>query len=303
MNILVVGLGSIARKHINALQEMNLGLTVYALRSSKLVEEIPEIINIFDLSVLKNLKIDFAIISNPTGCHLSALTQLIDFEFPLFIEKPLFDTLEVGNILDEIKRNNIITYVACNLRFLGCISFVREFITDRRINEVNSYCGSYLPDWRPGKEFREIYSANREMGGGVHMDLIHEIDYLYWLFGMPVSVRSTKTSKSALNITSVDYANYLFSYPSFSVNVILNYFRRDPKRNLEIVTEDGTIVVDLLKNEVSYNSEVIFKSSKSIKNTYKDQLQFFLDEVIAKNVKFNTATEAFEILKICIAND
>jgi len=303
MIILIVGLGSIAQKHIDALRKITSDLLIYALRSNAHADKLPGIINIFDLSVIETIQIDFAIISNPTAYHKQTIKQLIKLHIPLFIEKPIFDTLEIGDLLSEIKTHNITTYVACNLRFLGAIKFVKEFIVDKRVNEVNCYCGSYLPDWRPGKNFRTIYSANKEMGGGVHIDLIHEIDYLYWLFGAPKYVSAKRTNNSSLAITAIDYANYLLGYEFFSVNVILNYYRRDAKRILEIVTEEGTIEVNLLTNKVHYNGLVVFETDKTILSTYEDQLRFFINDVVEKKIEFNTADEAFEILKLCLATD
>lgn len=303
MKVLIIGLGSIAKKHIQAIQNQYKDFDFYALRSNKNSTTEKGIINLYDFNDLEVLKVDFAIISNPTSLHQQAIESLVKYKIPLFIEKPIFNTLSVGNLLKTLKENNIITYVACNLRFLGCISYLKTFLDNKRINEVNSYCGSYLPEWRPGKDFRSIYSANKEMGGGVHIDLIHEIDYLYWLFGPPQKALSFKSNKSSLNISAVDYANYLLIYPEFSASIVLNYYRRDAKRSLEIVMEDGTVYANLLDNSVTYNGNILFKSDKIIKDTYEDQLRFFLDEVLGNKVKFNTADEAFEILKLCITND
>ncbi len=303
MKVLVIGLGSIARKHIKALNNISDKIEIYALRSNANASVEAGIHNIYQFAELDAKTIDFIIISNPTNLHKKTIKSLLEYNIPLFIEKPIFDDLNALPLLEEIERKNIITYVACNLRFLGCISFVKEFIKDKRVNEVNSYCGSYLPDWRPGKDFRKIYSANKDMGGGVHIDLIHEMDYIYWFFGAPNYTYSTKTSHSSLKINAVDYANYLLEYPLFCVNIILNYYRKDAKRSLEVLLDEGTLIVNLLKNQVTFNDMVIFESSKNVIDTYEDQLRFFIEQVITEKTKFNTAAEAFKILKLCIARD
>lgn len=303
MRVLIVGMGSIAKKHILALRSILTNVSIYALRSSLKSLGEPGVIDLYDISELHTIKFDFVIISNPTHLHKETVQALIQYNIPLFIEKPVFDNLHVDKLLEEIEQKGITTYVACNLRFLDCIGFVKEFINGRRINEVNSYCGSYLPDWRPGKDFREVYSANKEMGGGVHIDLIHEMDYVYWLFGPPDSILSTKRSNSSLEIPAIDYANYLLQYPLFCVNIVLNYYRRDSKRNLEVLFEDGTLIVDLLTNKVCFNNEVIFESDKKIADTYKDQMKFFINNVLGNKIKLNSVKEAVEVLKLCITND
>ena len=303
MKILIIGLGSIASKHISALKQIDPNAELYALRSSKNTNKIQGVNNIFSLDVLKVLQIDFVIISNPTSAHYETLKSLVSFKIPLFIEKPLFSELDNGKLVRKIQENNIITYVACNLRFLDCLRFSKKYIEQKRINEVNIYCGSYLPDWRPGTDYRLGYSANKELGGGVHIDLIHEIDYAYWFFGKPKIVTKMFSNVSSLDISANDYANYLLGYDSFNTSVILNYFRRDAKRTLEIILEDETILVDILKNKVYRNDDVIFESDKTIVDTYKDQLRFFIDEIVSKKKKFNTVEEAYEILEICLQND
>ena len=84
------------------------------------------------------------------------------------------------------------TYTAFNLRFHPVIQWLKDNIESQNVIEVNAYCGSYLPDWRPDKDYRKIYSAQKELGGGVHLDLTHEIDFLLWVFGDPMSTMSTR---------------------------------------------------------------------------------------------------------------
>lgn len=303
MRVLIIGLGSIAKKHITALKEIDPNVEIIALRYSSTAEQYENVHNIFEIEEVTNIDFDFAIISNPTSAHAASIESLIPFKIPLFIEKPLFENLYNQYILDLISQNNIFTYVACNLRFLDSLQFAKKYISKKRINEVNVYCGSYLPEWRPNQDFRKVYSANKEMGGGVHIDLIHELDYTYWLFDKPSEVVKTFSSSSSLDISAIDYANYLLKYDTFCVNIVLNYYRRDPKRNLEIVCEDGTLYVNLLKNEVYWNNQNIFESTKTIKDTYLDQIRFFIDNINNPKSSFNTINEAYEILELCLAND
>lgn len=139
------------------------------------------------------------------------------------------------------------------------------------------------------------------MGGGVHIDLIHELDYLYWLFGEPLETHSVFSSKSALNIDAVDYANYLWEYKTFCASVILNYYRRDTKRTLEIVTSSDTFLVDLMKNKIYKNEKEIFSSRQLPTDTYLPQMKFFLKNVVnSTNTEFNSVNEAYKILELCL---
>ncbi|RYE24705.1 MAG: Gfo/Idh/MocA family oxidoreductase, partial [Sphingobacteriales bacterium] len=256
--------------------------------------------NIHEFELIPSLNVDFAIISNPTSEHRSVIEKLIPYNIPMFIEKPLFSELGQEQLVADIIDQDIKTYVACNLRFLHSLKFAKDFIAGKRVNEVNIYCGSYLPDWRPGADFRKVYSANADMGGGVHIDLIHELDYTHWLFGRPDKITSVKRNSSSLAITAFDYTNFIFEYPGFTACIVLNYYRKDSKRACEIVCEDGTLVVDLLKNTVQWNGEEVFSSPQTIIDTYPDQIQFFNDEILSGNSQFNNVTEAYQILKACL---
>lgn len=307
MNVLIVGLGSIARKHIAAFQSLNIDFKIYALRSNlnAAIEEGVE--NIYDLND-SGVIFDFAIISNPTHLHYQFIEKLALRGIPLFIEKPAVHNLEnVNKLIEIIEEKQLVTYVACNLRFHPCITFLKNKIDTEclRINELNVYCGSYLPDWRPEKDFRTIYSANAAMGGGVHLDLFHELDYTTWLFGLPSKSISVLRNISSLEIDAIDYANYSFQYPTFTANIILNYYRRKPKRQIEIVLEWDTWTIDLIKNEIKNDKEeCLFEVADfNVKDTYSLQLDYFINCLRNKQVPMNSLKESVEILKICLNNE
>lgn len=306
MNILLIGLGSIAKKHIAALRALKIDFKIYALRSNKNAETEEGIENIFNLEDV-NVVFDFAIISNPTYLHFEYIEKLAQKGIDLFIEKPAIHSLENATELIQLTEGKkTVTYVACNLRFHPCITFIKDKLATEslRINEVNVYCGSYLPDWRPQKDFRSIYSANASMGGGVHLDLFHELDYTIWLFGLPNESKSVLKSTSSLNIDSVDYANYVLEYNTFTTNIILNYYRRKPKREIEIVLENDTWTVDLINNEIKNdNGDFLFQvSAFNVQDTYKDQLRYFINCLNNNESPMNSLSESIETLKVCLKN-
>jgi len=308
MKILIIGLGSIARKHISALQNLNIDdINIYALRSN-LNSEIEEgIENIYDLESL-DFSFDFAIISNPTHLHFEFIEKLAKLDIPLFIEKPAVHTLQnILSLVSLIENRNTVNYVACNLRFHPCIEFLRNKLDHEnlKINEVNVYCGSYLPDWRPNVDFRKIYSANASMGGGVHLDLFHEIDYVCWLFGMPNKSSSILRNVSSLNINAIDYANYALEYDTFTANIVLNYYRKKSKREIEIVFDNEIFLIDLIDNRIidDENNIVFEEVDFDVKKTYKKQLRYFIDNLKKQEIHMNSLKESIEILKIVLKDE
>lgn len=304
MNVLLVGLGSIGKKHVDAIIELEPSANIFALRSGNNAEVYKSVVNLFPNDEFPK-EIDFAVISNVTSLHGKTINELLQYRYPLFIEKPVLSSLEGGNIISrKIAQNEILTYVACNLRFHPSLQFIKKYLdlNRPRINEVNIYCGSYLPNWRPDRNFKTVYSADKDLGGGVHLDLIHEIDYCTWLFGFPSFYASDKRSVSSLGINSIDYANFRFRYADFSASITLNYYRRDAKRTIEILTEDDTLVVDLISNTVSSNStgSVLFESKMKIADTYKEQMLYFLTKIKNGEQPMNSFDNAFKVLQIAM---
>lgn len=302
MTVLIVGLGSIAKKHIKVLKQIDNEIQIFALRSDKKAKKYQDVINIYSIDELKK-KPYFAIISNPTSEHYSTIESLLSLQIPFFIEKPVLMSLnEADKLLEEINNLNIITYVACNFRFHPCIQFLKDNIDSKHLNEVNIYSGSYLPEWRPDRDYRKVYSAKSEMGGGVHLDLIHEIDYTYWLWGMPVNINTTFRKMSELEINSYDYAHYILEYPQKMVHITLNYYRIESKRSLELVFEDDVWDVDLLNGSVNslIENRMIFNSDYGSLSTYKNQMNYFFNVLNNKAELMNDFGESLEVLKICL---
>ncbi len=303
MRVLIVGLGSIAAKHISVLRNIfNDDIEIFALRSSKHGLNIDDVRNIYQLNEL-NFKPDFIIIANNTSLHSKTILKLAYLGSPLMIEKPIMDSLfDSQTVKDKLQEFNVRTYCACNMRFHPVIQFLKENI-DRMgpINEVNIYCGSYLPTWRKNVDFRNSYSARTDMGGGVHLDLIHEIDYSIWLFGLPAEVRSLKRNSSSLKINSIDFALFNLIYDNFVATIILNYYRRDSKRSIEIIFENDTWSIDLLKGQIlNSHNEVVFSKKFEIMQTYVDQMNYFLDKIKTGEEFMNSYEESLEILKLAV---
>ena len=277
MRVLIIGLGSIAKKHMEVIVNLVPNTEFIALRSSKHSITEKNIINISSISEVTK-PIDFCIISNPTHLHYDAIKKAIKLNAPLFIEKPSLMNLEKSDeLINLINKSTLPTYVAFNLRFLPVIEFLKEYVNKLNILEVNIYAGSYLPDWRPKVDYRIVYSASEEMGGGVHLDLIHEIDYATWLFGFPSESTSLTRKVSQLEIDSIDFASYHLLYTTKTVNITLNYYRKTPKRSIEILTDEGVIYADLLNQKITKdNGEILFSSDYSVLETYHKQMQYFL---------------------------
>jgi predicted dehydrogenase len=301
MTILIIGLGSIAKKHIKVITEVDRSARLFAFRSSRGGESVENVTDIYNISDLPG-RPDFVLISNPTSLHYNTIKEFLTLEVPLFIEKPPLMTMDSAFALaDEIEKKGVRTYVAFNLRFHPMIEFLKKELLNHHLLEANIYAGSYLPDWRPGRDYTKVYSAKAELGGGVHLDLIHELDYAYWLFGNPIEVHATRRKISTLDITSYDYAHYQFNYPDKMIKISMNYFRKDVKRQIELVFSDKTWIANLQDATIKdINGEIIYETTYNIFDTYSKQMNYFLKNLNSDLPYMNNFRESLIVLNYCL---
>ncbi len=251
------GLGSIGRRHlrntVRYLQEHDCDYRIDAIRSgagTALDESLAQHICTqysYDDEIPQDYDIIF--ISNPTAMHEESIIRYQNCTRSMFIEKPVVDNV---NCDFSGLREGLICYVACPLRYTKTLQYVKEHIDCSAAYSVRAVCSTYLPDWRPGEDYRKTYSAHKAMGGGVAVDLIHEWDYLVWLFGRPDRVESIRQKISELETDSEDIAVYIGASKDRIYELHLDYFGREEKRNLEIYLPSETVTADLGKGRIHF---------------------------------------------------
>ena len=197
---LFVGLGSIGTRHLKNLHNLctDRGWTLQAdaLRSDlhrPLRDGVAELLHAqyTDLAAAP-ARYDMVFITNPTSLHVEALQQVKGRGEALFIEKPIFSAEQTGLNLADCLPENQKAYVAAPMRWCGVMLALKDLLPTLHPYCARVICSSYLPDWRPGVDYRTVYSAHKALGGGVTIDLIHEWDYLVDLFGVPQQLHSHK---------------------------------------------------------------------------------------------------------------
>lgn len=310
IKICFVGLGSIGKKHIkniaSVLNQRRQTFIIDAIRNTD--KELPHEIQILIRNIYYNIQelqdvYDVIFITNPTLYHLETIRKIMPYARNMFIEKPVFH--EYRENLDEL---NIpmqgVFYVACPLRYGAVIQELRKHLINERVYSVRAVSSSYLPDWRKGVDYREIYSAHRNMGGGVTLDLIHELDYIIWLFGVPDINYHMYGKYSDLQIDSDDLSVYLLKYKDKIVEIHVDYLGRESVRKIELLCRDYVIKGDLLNNTLEYvyaNGDEK-KLPLPINDIYMCEMENFLDMIEGKTYNDNDIIHANEVLKIALFN-
>lgn len=261
MNLAFVGMGSIGRRHFrNVRAYLEQRGTPYSIdlyrsgRGGRLDDDISSSIREeFPLDGGVSRRYDAVFITNPTFMHYETLRQFSQAARAAFIEKPVFDDPDASLRTLSLPKDGIY-YVACPLRYHPVITYVRENMQLERVYAARAICSSYLPDWRPGTDYRLCYSAHRDMGGGADIDLIHEWDYLTWLLGPVETGASIRERVSSLEIDSCDVAAYIARTRQAVIELHLDYFGRKSIRQLQLFLPEDTVMCDLLEGTVCWQA-------------------------------------------------
>jgi predicted dehydrogenase len=290
LKLLFIGLGSIGRRHL--LNCLELGyLDVYIYSTSFKSYEIVSSDRCFsDLTDALSAQVyDAIFISTATSSHIDILKSLIDTPHKcIYMEKPLSDSLESIDIIASSRFNNkknmVIGY---DLRFdpglEKCISWMEEGAIGKPIS-FSAFAGSYLPDWRPNVDYKESMSAKKQSGGGVMLDLAHEFDYLYYLFGSLNRLSCFYKNSGALDIETEDIANVIFDFSSgVTGSLSIDYLQREYTRYCRITGSEGSLLWDYAANSVTLfkgniEKQIFQYSNFSRDDRFKAILSCFLSQ-------------------------
>lgn len=285
MKALVVGYGSIGSRHARILVELGCEVSVVSSRS---IQDWP----CYDsLSVaLDAVTPDYVIIATGTRDHHADLEDLAQMRYTgaVLVEKPLFHALlELpANAFERM-------YVAYNLRFHPVLQELRRQVMGDNILSAGICAGQYLPQWRPGADYRAGYSASRASGGGVLRDLSHELDYALWLLGPWRSVAALGGHLSHLEIDSDDVFSMLLTTEGCPVvSIQLDYLQRSLRREFLLTSHNHTYRADLARNVLEIDGRpTAFEVGRD--DTYRLQHKAVLD---GKTDMLCSASEGLEVI-------
>ncbi|MFY4858856.1 Gfo/Idh/MocA family protein [Aliarcobacter butzleri] len=256
MKVLIIGFGSIGKRHYDVLSKLS------EIQSIDLVtkQNIENKICYKKLEVVNNInQYDYFVIASETNKHFQQLKYLegnVKNKL-IFCEKPIFQSKQKL----EIENNKV--FVGYVLRFHPLLEKLKEFIKNEKIILVNAKCAQYLPSWRPNTDYKNCYSAKKDEGGGVLLDLSHEIDYVQWLSGQINEIKSYQVKISDLEINSDDLTMLIGkTYRNILVNISIDYISKITHRKLFVETFKYTYELDFISNKL------IKKDKNGVEETY-----------------------------------
>lgn len=247
--VVIAGLGSIGRRHLTNLQSLGVGNIVVQTTRVDHAQAHTSGLVVGDLREALDTQPDVVLVCTPTSCHVPVALAAARAGAQLFVEKPLSHSMSgVRELAGVVGDRRLMAMVGFDLRFDPGLRRVKALIESGSIGRVLSLqaqVGQYLPDWRPDQDYRTSYSAQASRGGGVVLDLIHELDYVTWLAGPVSEVGCLAGHVSELEIDTEDVAAIVLRFESGAIGTVhLDYLQRVPTRSCRIIGQAGTIEWD-----------------------------------------------------------
>ena len=326
MNIIICGLGGIGQRYLRLISKNFKKFNIYALSSKKNLYEIRDDrsvnkkINIekkFDIKFINkakdisrlNCKINFAIICNPTSKHLQIASEFVKKNIPCLIEKPISSNyLEAKKFYNFAKKKKILFRTGFFLRIHPLVLYLKKLLNSHyfgKLHSINVLCNSFMPDWNKSTKLGNFYAANKKLGGGVLLTECHEIDLLYYFFGMPTNIKAFTGSNEKKKYKVNDYCHILMRYknPEVIANIELNFNQKFIKKEFVVKGSKNIIKLDITNNKIlrynyKYKKFFLLKKSKIKRNQlFLNQIKCFIEE-LKGNIKNKYLDEGINTSKL-----
>jgi predicted dehydrogenase len=315
IKILIVGIGSIGSRHLRLIRKMLPEALIGVLRHDD-TSPLPEFADLifFGIEDALDFNPQISIICNPAPYHLEIALPLAMQGSNLLIEKPISSSLvEAENFLLKSTQFSGKITIGYNLRYSKVLNFFKEHINANLIGKILSIrcdVGHHLSGWRQGADYQNGVSAKFSLGGGVLLELSHELDYMSWLFGEPKWLQAYVGKQSLLNIDVEDTAHLVVAFSGNQPNqeliaqINLDFIRRDSVRSCTVIAENRTLRMDLIRGVVEVFSpdkndwECLFKYHVDRDETYISQLQVFLDSIKVDSHPLVSIESGVKVLKL-----
>jgi predicted dehydrogenase len=250
--------------------------------------------------------LDALLICTPAPVHARAALDAMRDGLDVFVEKPLATSLiDARSVRDAAARSDRVLAVGYNLRFDAGLAALRAALTAGRVGRLlhaRLEFGQYLPDWRPGRDYRETVTARAASGGGILLEASHELDVLRWLCGDWSAVSAMVRRLGDLDVDVEDTASAIVEMTGGVIaEVHLDFLRRGYRRTVTCIGTDGTLEWDLRTGTVATaadGSTERLASAADPNDMYVAELRAFLAAAATRTTPAVTADDAVGALEL-----
>lgn len=314
MKILVVGCGSIGERHIKNLKSfLGEGISACDIDERRLAYLRDEYqVDVFkDYDEALSTGIDCVFVCTPTDSHIKFAKKAVESDCHVFVEKPISNNLDgVDDLIQMGEDREKTIYIGFNYRFDDSLKKIKEWLDEGRIGKVTSarsHFGYSFLKRKTNRDYREDYAGKESQGGGVILDVIHEIDYLTWLLGDVEEVFCYSTKISQLDIDVEDLAEISLKFKNDAIGSIhLDFIQLPYQRDCRIIGQKGTIEWDFPNGTAKlYNIETekwqSYQGVKDWNNMYLEEAKHFIRCVRGEDTPITNGSRGKHILTLSLA--
>jgi predicted dehydrogenase len=316
VKVLVVGCGSIGERHIRNLCALYPDFTVLTTDVSKqrlsLMQKQYAVEPYVSVEEAFKQKVDAAIICTPPSSHIPLAVKAVENGAHIFIEKPMSNSTDnIAALLERAKASDLKVFVGYCFRFHPGLKKVKSILESGELGRLlfaEAHYGQFLPDWRPWQNYRQSYTSQKAVGGGIILDSSHELDYIRWLVGDIEGVFGFSSCDCGLQVETEAIAGIVLKFRSGIVGQIhVDFVRRDYSRGCEFICSEGTVNWSYEANSVkvyraqSMQWEIFSDVITDSNEMYLSELTHFIDCVSFGKEPVVNGDEGLKTLQLALA--
>lgn len=259
-HILVVGAGSVGKRHLRNLSAEGCTVSAVDPRQDRLDEAADQVqltgsYASIEVALADTVPCDGVVIASPPTFHVDQSIAAIERAVPVLLEKPVSpDLASAIRLQAEARRAGVPILLGYTYRWWPPLRLVKQRIGAGEIGQVlgvRCVMSAHLADWHPWEKYQDFFMASRELGGGALLDESHFVDLMYWIFGMPESLFASVERVSGLDIQTDDNVDAWLRYDNGPrVNIHLDLYGRPHEKHITFVGETGTLVWSFDPNRI-----------------------------------------------------
>lgn len=290
-NILYIGLGGAGQRHLRVFQKLlPSGVNYSAFRHSKKTPLLNSDFTVGNSSIEEKYgvrmfdtveaafanKPDLTVISTPTSFHFPFMMMAVATGSAILVEKPWGESLvNFHTFQREVLSKRIPFHISFQRRFHPQIQECHRLISSGAIGRpvaASFTVYSNVPTWHPYEDWRNLYAVRPELGGGVLLTEIHELDLAIWFLGLPKAVFCSGGNFGKELLEVEDTAQITFIYDNCTAQITLCFMHGKPSRSFQIAGTLGNIEWNGDKNQLSFTNFESYREEKSVDVVSNDQL-------------------------------
>jgi predicted dehydrogenase len=145
--------------------------------------------------LLRNHSLDAVIVCLPTFLHEAAVVEAARLGLPVLCEKPMaLNADSAQRMLGAARSAGVVFMVAQLLRFWPQYAALQKMVANHelgRLHSISAYRLAKPPEW-------SAWFRDPAQSGGCLLDLqVHDLDFLFWILGMPRSLQTFSVGTSS----------------------------------------------------------------------------------------------------------